>query len=138
MGTGRDVVVMGMVGDERVAPMNTSLAATSAVVPGAMTTPVGVSAPSRAKPVIRVRAIPAAGDIVMDVYARPGGADQALVYVQDSATAVDQYRLRTREEAVAFALHYARRRQVRAWLTDNWFDFKVIDEVSAVGTVPDR
>jgi hypothetical protein len=60
-----------------------------------------------------------------------------VVYVLHTAPGADQYLLRTREEAVAQAMTFAKRQGVRAWLTDEkddvvlLNDFRVVESVQA-------
>jgi hypothetical protein len=60
------------------------------------------------------RSAPANGDIVVRQETREG----TLVYVLHTAPGPDQYLLRTREEAVAQALRFAKGARVRAWLAN--------------------
>ena len=74
---------------------------------------------------------PEDGDIVV----RQEERDGMLVYVLHTAPGADQYLLRTREEAVAQAVTFARREQVRAWLTDEGYDFVLLEDFRAVESV---
>ena len=77
------------------------------------------------------RLAPEDGDIVVRQEKREG----TLVYVLHTAPGADQYLLRTREEAVAQAVTFARREQVRAWLTDEGYDFVLLEDFRAVESV---
>ena len=77
------------------------------------------------------RLAPEDGDIVVRQEMRDG----MLVYVLHTAPRADQYLLRTREEAVAQAVAFARREQVRAWLTDEGYDFVLLEDFRAVESV---
>ena len=81
------------------------------------------------------RTSPADGDIVVDIYARQEARESALVYVQNAATGADQYWFRIREEAIAYALPFAKCQHVRAWLTDNWVDFVLLKDFRMVESV---
>jgi hypothetical protein len=91
--------------------------------------------PSRAGDVMLTRASPADGDVVVDICARQEARESALVYVQNAATGADQYRFRIREEAIAYALPFAKCQHVRAWLTDNWVDFVPLEDFRMVESV---
>ena len=71
------------------------------------------------------------GDIVVRQVEREG----TLVYVLHTAPGVGQYLLRTREQAVAQALAFAKRQHVRAWLTDEQNDFVLLEDFRAVEPV---
>ena len=77
------------------------------------------------------RLAPEDGDIVVREEEREG----VLIYVLHTAPGADQYLLRTREEAVAQAVTFARREQVRAWLTDEGYDFVLLEDFRAVESV---
>jgi hypothetical protein len=77
------------------------------------------------------RLAPEDGDIVVREEQREG----VLIYVLHTAPGADQYLLRTREEAVAQAATFARRQQVRAWLTDEGYDFVLLEDFRAVESV---
>jgi hypothetical protein len=70
------------------------------------------------------RSTPEDGDIVV----RQEQRDGKRVYVLHTAPGPDQYVLRNRNEAVAQALTFAKRQEVRAWLTDGDYDFTVIED----------
>ena len=77
------------------------------------------------------RTTPEHGDIVVRAEKREG----AIVYVLHTAPGADQYLLRTREEAVAQALTFAKREHVRAWLTDEGYDFVLLEDFRVVESV---
>ena len=77
------------------------------------------------------RLAPEDGDIVVREEQREG----VLIYLLHTAPGADQYLLRTREEAVAQAVTFARREQVRAWLTDEGYDFVLLEDFRAVESV---
>jgi len=70
------------------------------------------------------RSAPANGDIVVRQETREG----TLVYVLHTAPGPDQYLLRTREEAVAQALTFAKGARVRAWLASGESDVVLLGE----------
>jgi hypothetical protein len=59
----------------------------------------------------------------------------SVVYVLHTAPGPDQYVLRTREEAVAQAARVAERQGVRTWLTDEGYDFVLLEDFRAVESV---
>ena len=59
----------------------------------------------------------------------------SVVYVLHTAPGPDQYVLRTREEAVAQAAKVAERQGVRAWLTDEGYDFVLLEDFRAMESV---
>ena len=77
------------------------------------------------------RLAPEDGDIVVREETREG----VLIYVLHTAPGADQYLLRTREEAVPQAVTFAKREQVRAWLTDERYDFVLLEDFRAVESV---
>jgi aminoglycoside/choline kinase family phosphotransferase len=77
------------------------------------------------------RSTPEDGDIVVRHDARDGKP----VYVLHTAPRADQYLLRSREEAVAQALTFAKRQQVRAWMTDGDYDFTLLEDFRVVESV---
>ena len=77
------------------------------------------------------RSTPEDGDIVI----REEKRDRSVVYVLHTAPGADQYLLRSREEAVAQALICAKRQQVRVWLTDEGYDFRLLEDFRAVESV---
>ncbi len=70
------------------------------------------------------RTTPADGDIVVREETRDG----ALVYVLHTAPGADRHLLRSRREAVVHALASAKRESVRAWRTDEGFDFALLED----------
>jgi hypothetical protein len=79
------------------------------------------------------RTIPQNGDIVVREEQREGG----LIYVLHTATGADQHLLDSRKEAIAEALAMARRQHVRAWLTDEGYDFTLLHDFRVVTAVQD-
>ena len=77
------------------------------------------------------RSTPENGDIVVREEKRQG----ALVYVLHTAPGADQSLLRRREEALAQALTLARRACVRALLTDEGYDFVLLEDFRVMETV---
>jgi hypothetical protein len=77
------------------------------------------------------RSVPEDGDMVVREEQREG----RRVYVLHTAPGPDQYVLRSREEAVAQALTFAKREQVRAWLTDEGYDFVLLEDFRVVKSV---
>ena len=76
-------------------------------------------------------AVPEDGDIVVRQQTREG----RRVYVLHRAAGVDQYLLRTREEAVRQAVTFAKRQGVRAWLAGETHEFVPLNDVRAVESV---
>jgi len=74
------------------------------------------------------RTTPEDGDIVVREEKRAG----TLVYVLHTAPGADQYLLRSRREAVAQALASANRECVRAWRTDEGYDFTLLEDFRMV------
>lgn len=70
------------------------------------------------------RTTPEDGDIVV----RKEKREATVVYVLHTAPGADQYLLRTHEEAIAQALASATRQHVRAWLTDEGYDFVLLED----------
>jgi LPS sulfotransferase NodH len=58
-----------------------------------------------------------------------------LVYVLHIAPGADQYVLRRREDAVAQAVTFAKRQHVRAWLTDEGYDFVLLEDFRVMESV---
>lgn len=77
------------------------------------------------------RTTPQDGDIVI----RQENLEGGIVYVLHTAPGPDQYVLRTREEAVAQAATVAKRQGVRTWLTDEGYDFVLLEDFRAVESV---
>ena len=68
------------------------------------------------------RSTPEDGDIVV----REEQRDSKVVYILHilhTAPGADQYVLRSREDAIKQAVTFAKRQSVRAWLTDEGYDF---------------
>jgi hypothetical protein len=86
---------------------------------------------SRLDDLLPARSTPENGDIVVRAEYRNG----TLVYVLHTAPREDQYLLRTREEGVAQALAFAKRQFVRAWLTDEGYDFTLLEDFRVVASV---
>lgn len=80
-------------------------------------------------------ASPEDGDVIVDVYTQKEGRESTLVYVQNPAPDVDQHLFRAREEAVEYARAFAKCQHACAWLTDNWFDFVVLEDFRVVEVV---
>jgi LPS sulfotransferase NodH len=80
---------------------------------------------------VAARLAPEDGDIVLREEKREG----VLIYVLHTASGADQYLVRTREEAVAQAVTFTRREQVRAWLIDEGYDFTLVEDFRVVGSV---
>jgi hypothetical protein len=76
-------------------------------------------------------AAPGDGDIVVRQETREGRE----VYVLHVAAGVDQYLLRTREEAVRQAVTFAKRQGVRAWLAGETHELVPLNGVRAVESV---
>ena len=72
---------------------------------------------------------PEDGDLVVREETREG----RRVYVLHTAPGPDQSLYRTRKEAVAQALAFAK--QVRAWLTDEGYDFVLFEDFRVVESV---
>ena len=53
-----------------------------------------------------------------DVVVRQKRGNSSTVYLLGTASAPDQFTLRTRDEAVSQALAFAKRQQVRAWFAN--------------------
>jgi hypothetical protein len=70
------------------------------------------------------RTTPEDGDIVVREEKRGG----TLVYVLHTAPGADQYEFRRREEGIAQAVALAKREHVRAWLTDEGYDFVLLED----------
>src|SRR5271167_2594766 len=78
--------------------------------------------------VMVTRSTPQDGDIVIREDTRRGKP----IYVLYTAPGADQYALRSREEAVAQALTFAKREQVRVWQTEGDYDFKLIEDFRVI------
>jgi hypothetical protein len=77
------------------------------------------------------RSVPEDGDIVVREKQREG----TFVYVLHTAPGADQYVLRSREKAVAQAVTFAKRQCVRAWSTDEGYDFVLLEDFRVVESV---
>jgi hypothetical protein len=78
--------------------------------------------------VMAARSIPEDGDVVLREEEREG----MVFYVLDTAPGEDQHVLWMREEAIAKALACAERQHVRAWLTDEGYDFLLLESFRVV------
>jgi hypothetical protein len=87
--------------------------------------------PSRDSEVMSMRTTPENNDIVV----REEKWQGKCVYVLHIAPGADQYVLRIREEAVAQAVTFAKREHVRAWLTDEGFDFTLLEDFRVADSV---
>lgn len=87
--------------------------------------------PSRRGDVLWKRRTPEDGDIVVREEKREG----KLVYVLHTAPGADQYILRNREQAVAQAVTFAKREHLRAWLSDEGYDFALLEDFRVVKSV---
>jgi len=70
-----------------------------------------------------------------DVVVRQQRLDETFVYVLHTAPGVDQYVLRSREEAIAQAVTFAKRESVRAWLTDDAHELALLEDFRDVESV---
>jgi hypothetical protein len=61
--------------------------------------------------------------------------DNTLVYVLHVAPGADQCLLPTREEALVHAVSLAKRDGVRAWLTDEGYDFVLLEDFRVVESI---
>ena len=77
------------------------------------------------------RSSPEDGDIVV----REEQQDGKRLFVLHTAPGADQYVLRAREDAVTQAVTFAKRHQVRAWLTDEGYDFVLLEDFRVVESV---
>jgi LPS sulfotransferase NodH len=77
------------------------------------------------------RSTPEDGDVVIREEVR----DRRVVYVLHTAPGADQYLLRSREDAVAQAVIWAKRQQVRVWLTDEGYDFRLLEDFRVAASV---
>jgi hypothetical protein len=78
-----------------------------------------------------IRTRPNDGDVVVHQENREGTA----VYILRTVPGTDQFLLRTREEAVAQAVTFAKRQGVRAWLSGQSGDCVPLDTARAVASV---
>ncbi len=77
------------------------------------------------------RTAPQNGDIVIRQENRAG----SVVDVLHTAPGPDQYVLSTRKEAIAQAATVAKRQGARTWLTDEGYDFMLLEDFRAVESV---
>jgi hypothetical protein len=77
------------------------------------------------------RSTPEDGDIVV----REEQRDSKVVYILHTAPGADQYVLRSREDAIKQAVTCAKRQSVRAWLTDEGYDFVLLEDFRVVESV---
>ena len=77
------------------------------------------------------RTSPKDGDVVIRQENREG----TVVYILRTAAGADQFLLRTREEAVAQAVTFAKRQGVRAWLSGHSGDCVPLDTERGVASV---
>lgn len=82
-------------------------------------------------PTLPVRRTPEDGDIVIREELRGG----TLVYVLHTAPGADQYEFRSRDGGIAQAIALAKRQDVRAWLTDEGYDFVLLEDFRVVESV---
>ena len=69
----------------------------------------------------------AAGDVVIRAETQDGG----VVYLMRIVPGPDQLSFRTREQAVAYAIEFARRQAVGAWLIDQSGDCELLNDLPA-------
>jgi hypothetical protein len=74
------------------------------------------------------RTPPKDGDIGVREETREG----TLVYVLHTAPGSDRYVLRSRQEAIAQAVTFAKREHVCAWLADEGYDFALLVDFRVV------
>jgi hypothetical protein len=79
-----------------------------------------------------VRTTPEDGDIVIREEQRAG----VCVYVLHTAPRADQAEFLRREQAIVQAVALARRQDVRAWLTDEGYDFVLLESFRLSGADP--
>ena len=70
-----------------------------------------------------------------DIVIRQEQREGTIMYVLHTAPGPDQYVLRSRDEAVAQAVTVAKREHVRAWLTDEGYDFVLLEDFRVVESV---
>jgi hypothetical protein len=70
-----------------------------------------------------------------DIVIRQEQREGTIMYVLHTAPGPDQYVLRSRDEAVARAVAFAKREHVRAWLTDEGYDFVLLEDFRVVESV---
>jgi hypothetical protein len=74
---------------------------------------------------------PESGDVVVRKEKREG----RVVYVLHTPPGADQYLLRTREEAIAEGVTFAKHHGVRVWLSDERNDCTMLDDFRAAESV---
>jgi hypothetical protein len=79
------------------------------------------------------RMTPEDGDIVVRAEKREG----TLVYVLHTVPGADQHLLGSRREAIAQALGSAGRQHMRAWLTDEGYDFTLLEDFRVTTRIDD-
>jgi hypothetical protein len=77
------------------------------------------------------RSVPEDGDVVV----REEKQEPDRVFVLHTAPGPDQFLYHTQEEAVAQAVTFAKRQLVRAWLTDEGYDFLLLEDFRVVESV---
>ena len=83
------------------------------------------------------RTTPEDGDIVV----REEHRNRTLIYVLHTAPGADQYMVRSRADAIAQGVAFAKRQHVRAWLTDEGYEFVLLGDyrgASAALSAPPR
>jgi hypothetical protein len=70
-----------------------------------------------------------------DIVIRQEQHEGTIMYVLHTAPGPDQYVLRSRDAAVATAVTVAKREHVRAWLTDEGYDFVLLEDFRVVESV---
>jgi hypothetical protein len=70
-----------------------------------------------------------------DIVIRQEQREGTMMYVLRTAPGPDQYILRSRDEAVAQAVTVAKREHVRAWVTDECYDFVLLEDFRVVESV---
>jgi hypothetical protein len=88
----------------------------------------GPGLPSREGDVVPTRMTPEDGDIVVREELR----GETPVYVLHIAPGADQYEFSRREEGIAQALALGERQRVRAWLTDEGYNFVLLEDFRMV------
>ncbi len=71
------------------------------------------------------------GDIVVRQEKREG----RFIYILHTATSEDQYLLRSREEAIAQAVAFAKWQCVRTWMTNSNYDFALLEDFRVVASI---
>jgi len=70
-----------------------------------------------------------------DIVVRQEQREGTIMYVLHTAPGPDQYVLRSRDEAVARAVAFAKREHVRKWLTDEGYDFVLLEDFRVMESV---